>query len=231
MQLLRFLRKEKKSTLSAAASLSFKYGTHRPVLQALLEVFQPHGVLELGAGTVSTPLFYDYGKKLISIETNDQWIQALAGAFPDRENFTLIHHPLANISERTRIGAISKQVKDECVKFYAGVIARNPELDLLFIDHVSGLRACTLAALFPRFDFVVYHDAEDRGYGYDLLEQHDTSSHYHFVLQTLVPHTGFLIRKSFGNRLAQFKRVLDVHAKEYFSLQYHFDLKDAAKAG
>ena len=46
-----------------------------------------------------------------------------------------------------------------------------------------------------KFPFAVYHDAEDKGYGYDLFARHDSGSHFHFVLRTLVPHTGFLIRR------------------------------------
>jgi hypothetical protein len=110
-------------------------------------------------------------------------------------------------------------------------MAMHAELELLFIDHGSGLRAATLTALYPHFNFVVYHDAEDRGYGYDLLKKQDIGSHLHFVLRTFVPWTGLLIRKSFASRLPEFQRVLDRHTKEYFTRMYHFDLKELARAG
>ena len=131
--------KKRKKHLNQPADLIFRYGTHLPVLKSMLEVFQPRGILELGAGKVSTPLFHEYGKKLITIETNAQWVQEVAAALPRRENFTLIHHAVEKITRRSKIDAIPQAIKGACVDYYAKIISENPQLDLLFIDHVSGL--------------------------------------------------------------------------------------------
>jgi hypothetical protein len=226
MRLLPFLLKKNKPKKNLAAHTTFSYGTHLPVLQSILEVFAPRGILELGAGKVSTLLFHQYGNKVLSIETNERWFQELTGTLPARENFSLIHHDLRPITERTRIDAIPHEVKEDCVRYYRALMAQNPELDFLFIDHVSGLRAFTLAALYLDFDFVVYHDAEDKGYGYDLFSTSGKDNYSHFVLRSLVPYTGLLIHKRFAGRLAEFKRVLDRHTQEYFALQYRFDLQE-----
>jgi hypothetical protein len=224
MRLIRSLKKKPKQQPSGHQA--FDFGTHVPVLKSILEVFQPTGILELGAGKVSTPLFHQCGSRLITVETNAQWVEEVRHLVPPRENFTLIHHVLNGIHERTKIGAISQRVKDECIQYYRRIVAANPDLNLLFIDHVSGLRAVTLAALYQAFDFVVYHDAEDKGYGYELFSACPTDNYFHFVLRTFVPFTGILIRRSFAGRLADFKRVLDKHARAYFDLQYRFDLLD-----
>jgi hypothetical protein len=229
MRLFRFLRKNKQNW-NPTADRSFRYGTHVPVLQAMLDVFQPSGILELGVGRNSTPLFHEYGKRLVSVETNRQWIDEIGKTFPQRANFSLIHHELTSITERTRAHTIPERVKSECVKYYLAIKAMNPELNLLFIDHVSGLRAATLISLHQHFDHVVYHDADKAGYRYDLFTQQDTGSHLHFVLRSFVPCTGLLIRKNLAGKLPELERALEKYGKEYLARLYRFDLQDLTKA-
>ena len=69
----------------------------------------------------------------------------LTGGFPERDNFTLIHHVLPNVTERTKIGAIPQDVKAACVRDYTAILDENPDLNLLFIDHVSGLAPAQFA--------------------------------------------------------------------------------------
>ncbi len=204
---------------------SFEYGTHLPVLRSLLDVFQPHGVLELGAGLHSTALFHRSVKELVSIETNEKWVAEMRRTIPQRQHFTLLHHRFA-FNERTRYREIPQAAKDEAVRHYEAVLAGHPKLDLLFIDHVSGLRSHTLAALHPRFDLVAYHDAEDQGYGW---QQHDfdhSPTHFHFILKTFVPHTGVLIRRELAGLVPAWKQSLAQHTRDYFLTRFHFNLDD-----
>ena len=48
----------------------FESGTHLPVLKAMLECFEPAGILELGAGENSTKFFYGYNKRVVYVETD-----------------------------------------------------------------------------------------------------------------------------------------------------------------
>lgn len=204
---------------------SFEYGTHLPVLQSLLDVFRPQGVLELGAGRHSTALFHRSVKHLVSIETHAKWVEELRRTIPAREHFALVHHSVP-FSERTRYREIPQAAKDECVRHYETVLSQHPQLDLLFIDHVSGLRAHSLAALYSRFDLAVYHDAEDRGYGWEQFDFDRSPTHFHFIFKTFVPHTGVLIRKTLAARLPEWKQVLRQRAQDYFLTRYQFDLAD-----
>jgi hypothetical protein len=229
MGIVRFLKRMIRPHPNLADELAFKRGTHLPVLQAILETFQPHGVMELGAGQNSTPYLYEHAPKLVTIETDANWVRQVVGICPPRENFTLIHHDIANVTSKTRMQAIPVPVKHECVHFYQEILERNSDLDLLFIDHVDGLRGLALAALHDRFDFVIYHDAEDPCYGYEMLGPVDCGRHLQFVFRTFVPHTGILIDKRFADRLPEFSDNLDRHARAYFHRRYRFDLKEISR--
>jgi hypothetical protein len=228
MNLLRILGLNRSKPKRRLVNLEFEYGTHLPVLKSIVEVFQPRGVLELGAGKFSTPLFYHQVEKVVTVETDHKWIQEVARMLPPRDHFSLLHHCVPHLTSKTRFGAIPQHTKDRCVKHYQEIIKHNPALDFLFIDHISGLRAFTLFALYDQFDFVVYHDAEDKGYGYEEFPRFDNGDFLHHVLRAYIPHTGFLIRKKYSRRLGEFKRVLNKNALEYFTGQYHFDLQDLA---
>ena len=230
MNLLRILGLNRNKPKKRAVNLAFEYGTHLPVLKSIVEVFHPHGVLELGAGKFSTPLFYNNVKKVVTIETDGKWIEEVAKMLPPRDQFALTHHSLPQLTSKTRTGAIPQRTKSECVEYYQQIIDQNSGLDFLFIDHISGLRAFTLFALYRQFDFIVYHDAEDKGYGYEQFAEFDNGEFFHHVLRAYIPHTGILIRKTFAGAMPQFKQVLDKNALAYFTEQYRFDLAELTKA-
>lgn len=51
-----------------------EYGSHKPLLTAVLEHFKPRTVLETGSGLHSTPLFLAHPiERLVSYENNAEW--------------------------------------------------------------------------------------------------------------------------------------------------------------
>lgn len=225
MNLLKLLGMKKDKPKKRAINAAFEYGTHLPVSRALIEVFKPKGVLELGAGKFSTPLFYQKVKKLVTIETDATWIGEVAKIVPPRDGFELIHHSV-KLSSKTRARSISQKVKDECVAFYRNAMARHSGLDYLFIDQVSGLRAFTLFSLYRQFEFVVYHDAEDKGYGYEQFADCDNGEYFHFLMSTYIPFSGILIHRKHAAKMAEFKQALERHALAYWTEHFHFELRD-----
>lgn len=193
----------------------YKWGSNIPVIKTIMEFFIPIGVLELGAGRFSTPLLYQYNKKLISIETDSVWIEAVKKTIEPRNNFQIIHHDLG-IQHKTKFNQISEEIKQECVDFYKQYIS--PELEFLFIDHVSGLRASSLLALFDKFKYVAYHDAEPaqfKNYNYQILTKEKSKNYIHMMSQTPLVHTGILIHKDYKNVIKDFIEVLNKNNKEY----------------
>ena len=49
------------------------WGSHKPVLQAIMEVLNPQSVVECGCGGYSTPIIERYAKSIISIEHDVAW--------------------------------------------------------------------------------------------------------------------------------------------------------------
>jgi hypothetical protein len=217
MNLLRLLGLKRRKPPKPSPNAAFEYGTHLPVLRSLVEVFHPRGVLELGAGKFSTPYFYHNVENVVSLENDPEWRAEVAKLLPPRERFSLIHHDVPGITASTRTREVTAATRDCCLAYYQDVIDSCQPLDLLFIDHVSGLRAPALYALHPRFDFVVYHDAEYRVFRPGESGTIDPGEYFHFVLRSYLPHTGVL-----------FRRVLDSNALAYYTEHYRFDLRDVA---
>lgn len=196
--------------------LNYKWGSNRPVLKSIMDFFNPSGVLELGIGKYSTPLLYKYNKKLISIETDGDWIESIKKMIEPRDNFQAIHHKLLNIHSKTKFNLISEKIKQDCIEFYKQYIT--PDLEFLFVDHVSGLRASSLVALFDKFQYIAYHDAEPKqfkNYNYQILTKEKTKDYIHLMNKTPLVNTGILIHRKYSDIIKSFIEILDNNNKEY----------------
>lgn len=201
--------------------------THVPVLKAVLECFEPTGILELGAGGESTPVFYEYGKKLVSIETDELWFSKIGKMLEPRKDFELIYHDIGHGIHRKSRG-ILKEIINDCMLFYSKVLSEHAELNLLFIDHVTGLRASVLTKLFDRFDFVLYHDAEHSGYHYREFDKVDSSDYHRLMFKSFKVWTGILIHKKYEDRLNEFDALLLKYGTEFcgtLGIPYKHDVK------
>lgn len=170
----------------------FLYGSHLPVLSAIYEILSPKKVVEFGSGYNSTPFFSERSDSVISIETEDEWFKIMAEKEDFYDNLKMIYHSIPGVGRKTK--NISKSIKKDCLDFYLKVLGED-ERDLMFVDHVSGLRAFTIASLYSKFDIIVYHDAQSQGYKYDSLKKIDFSDYYHIVHKTYPVHTGVIIKK------------------------------------
>jgi len=193
----------------------FTIGSHLPVLYSILEVFQPDGIMELGTGLKSTPFLYSYGKLLISIENDPEWLKKIEPHVPPRDKFKLVYHNIGHeIHIKTKYNQIPNEVAKECVKFYFRFI-KEFDLDFLFIDHVSGLRVTTLIELFNNFSIIAYHDAQHPGYYYDKFLEVDSSNYLHFMFESLGVYTGILIYNKYAEKIKVFNEALKKHGKKY----------------
>jgi len=203
----------------------FRWGSNIPVIKSIMEYFNPTGVLELGVGRNSTPVIYEYNKKLISIETDKAWIEAVKETIPSRDNFFLIHHDLGINFRRTFVN-IDKQIKKQCVKFYTQFIS--PDMEFLFVDHVAGLRASAIIGLMDSFKYIAYHDADEpKLYGYNHLTKDVTKNFIHILDRLPHVHTGILIRNEYSSDIEKFINVLDKHNELYcseFNIPYDRDI-------
>lgn len=125
------------------------YGSHFPVLAAM--VAQSSGpVLELGAGDFSTPLLHlmcEPGRRsLDTVETDPAWLESFTDL---RTDWHRLHS--VELDGWDRLTWIDER-----------------RWGLVFVDHRPGERRIVdIARLRGRADFLVVHDTEERGYGYE----------------------------------------------------------------
>lgn len=206
----------------------FTLGSHLPVLQAILKVLQPESIMELGVGKKSTPLLYNYGKKLISIETDKQWIYTVKAEVGNRKDFNLIHHDVEPYGLHPYINytQIPTTVGEECISFYNTFI--NDGLDFLFVDHIAGLRVIVLMSLFNKFKVIAYHDAEFRGYHWEEFLKTDISGYSHWMFESLGIYTGIVMHNIYDEKFNKFNEALEKYGKEYcekFDGEYQHKLR------
>jgi hypothetical protein len=170
---------------------SYMWGSHRPIIKAIMEYYNPTGVMELGCGIYSTKAFSKYKIPIISFEEDDDWAMFMRNQI-ENKRLKIIHLDLRkyNISVGTPYKQIKNEIIDECVEFYYTLY--DPSLELLFIDNVVGLRSRILTKMYEKFKYIIFHDTEDKAYKYVIPQ----SPNYKYIdCNYLIPHTGVLIRK------------------------------------
>lgn len=130
----------------------YEWATHQPLIRAVMDVYKPQFVLELGAGDYSTPVFMEYGVKLISIESDSDWIEYLN----EKYNICVWYHKVED-----------KELNDCTYNEIASIYGYYEKLklpylrpNLLFVDQYSCCRTLSINALRDKFDLIIYHDSE-----------------------------------------------------------------------
>jgi len=198
---------------------SLRWGSHVPTNISVLKSFQVTGVLELGAGLNSTPLFFDNCKNVISIENDLNWIDKLReeNLIKETENQKLVYHKLPEyINRSTHKRDIPKNILKESIDFYNSYIT--PEINFLFIDGYAGLRLEALEKLYKKFDIITYHDTEpkfDHCYDYSLFKP--SEDYIHMFDRTFPANVGILISKKYKDQIIEFEKNFILEAEKYAS--------------
>jgi hypothetical protein len=169
-----------------------RWGSHVALHRAILNTFPIKGILELGAGLYSTKEFFNRDVKVVSIESDNNWIRQLRPLLSVDEKHKIIYHALdKNITRRTRYAMASKSVRGEAIKFYSSFIS--DDMNLLFIDQYAAFRLDSLQSLYHKFDVVTFHDVEPPDtYMYSLFKNNE--NYIRFIDKTYLTHTGLLIK-------------------------------------
>ena len=204
-----------------------KWGSSTHINNSVISAFPITGVLELGAGLNSTPLFFDKVPHVISVEADLNWITKLRETISETTNQRIVHHRLPDtITRATPRKQIPSNIKNNALVLYRSVM--NEHLNYLFVDCYGGFRLSAMTELYHDFDVIAYHDAEpnmDKYYGYSEFQSGD--DFYHLTDKTFLVHTGILISKKLADFLPTFKQTLEVKAQEYankFGVTHKFTL-------
>jgi hypothetical protein len=195
-----------------------RWGSHIPTNTSVLKTFPITGVLELGAGFNSTPLFFENCENVISIENNLDWINNLKQhKLIETETKKIIHHSLPNnINRSTLRKDIPKNILNESIEFYKSFIT--PSINLLFVDCYAGFRLEALEKLHTLFDVIVYHDAEPKyDFCYDYSKFKPSKQYRQMFDRTFPANVGILVSKKYENLISDFQNNLELESEKYNS--------------
>lgn len=213
---------------------TFGWGSHRPVLQALMEVCTIRTAVELGMGESSTPFLLSRVPSLISLENNQAWfdqltarIPARAGYFPRCRRLFTDDSASAEVFYGTPPSQISASTLRQAASHYREILDQSEEFDLVLIDQYASTRTLSMFMFAPCADIMLIHDAEPLGldpsnpeydvYRYrDFYESQDASAFVHLRVDTMSPWSDVLIRKSLCVDVVDLSRRINTHFGAYF---------------
>jgi len=196
------------------------WGSHLPLVQAVIEVFQPQSAVECGCGNYSTPVLSKI-KKLISIEHDIKWGKKIAKQYPDVE-FIMDEIPLV---ERRFLKPGKLEEIEQLYESYAKGLAH---FDLLFVDTVACGRVVSFNALRHLAQWIIVHDSDPASclhYNYNLL---NTTGLFHYRLMPegnvnghKLEWTSFFTREPIA--IKKLKKVIDKYAEELWGFTSIFE--------
>ena len=189
-----------------------RWSSHTPINKSILRVFDITGVLELGIGYYSTPMFFRNAKKVVGVETDLEWINKMSSDLQQDENHRLVHQQMPKRVKRpTRRKELTEQELLDARNFMLSMV--ESDLNFLFIDCISSLRWEALTHLYTKFDVITFHDYQPPGihnhYCDGLLNLSD--DYEMFIDKTYISHTGLLLHKNVVGKFDELKRV---HSEE-----------------
>jgi len=192
------------------------WGSHIPVNQAILQTFDVKGVVELGVGFFSTPVFLSGCDNVLSIETDSVWVDEVSGQFNPHINHKIVFHDIAPASRTTNRSSLPESFFDEVTKFYKAIDMS--EYNLLFIDCASPIRYHSFQILADQFDIVVLHDVnKNRG-----LVKHwnngvglELDGYQRYTHESYPQHTGVYFKDTIHDKFESFEKLLEEKCQEF----------------
>lgn len=191
----------------------YEWSTHIPIIRAVMELYKPNFVLELGTGINSTPVFLEYKTRLMSIENDPAWMEYVK----DKLKTEIILHDLHGIQIGAHLSELTNDQKADMVSYYSGLRLPNLKPKLLFVDQFTSCRTISINTLGDKFDLIIYHDCQPDGikwYDYDLINLKGFVTYY---LKTPTSWTAFMVRDDKGFELLDnaIKPHIQNYMKEY----------------
>jgi hypothetical protein len=200
----------------------YAWSTHSPMNKALIELFNPRLIVEMGTGLHSTPLFLESAaEKLFFIENDSQWIDHIKSNFSFDHRCEIIYQSLGEgIINSTKNRKLPQEKRLEIANYYKNFATTIDNIDVslkfLFVDHFACARTSAINNMFDSFDIIVYHDCEPAGvawYEYtfseSLYQKYDN-----FILTCPTAWTGCFIKKSL-NAEYDLRNTIESHINKY----------------
>jgi len=141
-------------TLENTWQVEQTWGSHQPILKAVLEVLKPSSVVECGCGNYSTPLLRSSVSQLLTLEHDVSWAHRIMKDFPEEHNKH--HWKIYNISghNETPVKEIPLKEVQRIRIFYEAVEKEAKSFDLLVetLDMLNTNRKGSRGEWLPRLE-------------------------------------------------------------------------------
>ena len=134
------------------------WGSHKPLLFAIMEVMQPSSVIECGCGNYSTPIIQKNAKKIVTIEHDAIWSKRTREKYPDHNDHDWIIDHVPGVNNGTRRPALTSDELEHFEQFYMGLDIG--QVDFLFVDTFACARVPALKYLSRKANLCLLHDLE-----------------------------------------------------------------------
>lgn len=210
-----------KSEKKFGKNFKYRWSSHQPVINTILELLNPKLIIELGVGTYSTPLLLNSNAiKTIHIDNDSGWIDLVK-----KENNISIKNDFRthildnNINLKIPLKDLSQNQKSRIANYYNELLKEINEINyrpsVIFTDGFTCCRKLSIDILTKSVDVMIYHDAEHPElYGYDNLDTSINDSYEQYILQTATSWTGFFIRKGLIDT-DTLNSTMDKYVKQY----------------
>lgn len=171
-------------TLETEQHVEQTWGSHQPVLRAVLEVLEPEEAIELGCGNYSTPHLQACVGDLLTVEHDPNWATKILQKHPARDGHKWIVHPF-RCENATAIADLPEGEWEAINDFYKSLAATMTHCDFLFVDTFRAARVPAVLKMAKLADVVLLHDLEGNSpqyYEYDRLGHFlEHSNPYHYM--------------------------------------------------
>ena len=169
----------------------YEWETHQPLIRAVMDLYKPDFVLELGAGYYSTPVFLEYEVGFMTVENNREWVDIMNKEF----NLNVIFHNLYAIEEGQGVDSLTAEQRHEIISFYRKLEV-SKENNLLFVDNFRCCRMLAINTLRDKFDLIIYHDSES--FEVNNFDRVNKEGFKIYTLQTSGPCTTLMVKNDKG---------------------------------
>jgi len=177
------------------------WGSHRPILEALLEYYNINNALEMGIGLGSTPTFLKYGVELYTWESEEHWIKVVQKYI---NNYSNKKHKITKIKKNQ----YGEQIKKD-QNFY----------DIIFIDAHDRIEAINNS--FGKTNIIISHDCEEPSYGWINIKH---SNEYTLIqIKNIVPWSWVWIKNNYLDKFIK-EKLENIKESDYYgNNKYRFE--------
>jgi hypothetical protein len=211
-----------KTEATHGKDFTYRWSTHVPVINTIIEILKPYLIVELGVGFFSTPLLLkSKAQKTIHIENQEYWLQHIQDIHKNllnEKNEFLLHSLHKSVELVTPEKELNEEIKQNIIQYYLNLSDKiknmNYKKSMLVIDNYTCTRKISLDILTNCFNVVVYHDAEDEIYNYKNLDKSLFENYDNYILETPRTDTGIFIKKN-TIKEEELKKVLNTYINNY----------------